>query len=227
MIDSSRVFVVVPAYNEASVVHEVVRGIRAEFPRVVVVDDGSADNTASEASRAGAVVLRHVLNRGQGAALQTGIEYSLRRGAEIVVTFDADGQHRPEDVRRMLEVLDQSGADIAIGSRFLDLQSNLPMTRRLTLRVATRFMRLTSGVPLSDAHNGLRAIRRVAAGKIRFTLDGMAHASEIVDIIDRHGFRVVEVPVVIRYSEYSMRKGQSSLAAIRIAFDYLLKRIIR
>lgn len=226
-MDLSRVYIVVPAYNEASAVCDVVRELRGEFRLVVVVDDGSRDATASEAARGGAIVLRHVLNRGQGAALQTGIEFCLIRGADIIVTFDADGQHRIQDVHRMLAALESTGADLAIGSRFLDLQSNLPASRRLTLRIATRFMRLTSGVPLTDAHNGLRAIRRRAAQKIRITLDGMAHASELVDQIDRHGLTVTEVPVVIRYSEYSLRKGQSSLAAIRIAFDYLFKRIFR
>jgi len=95
------------------------------------------------------------------------------------------------------------------------------------LRLAAMFMRATSGVALTDAHNGLRAMRRSAAGKIHLTIDGMAHASEIVDQIYHLKLRVTEVPVVIHYSEYSLRKGQSSLAAFRIAFDYLMKRIFR
>lgn len=226
-MDPSRVFVVVPAYNEGPAVHDVVRGLRAVFPNVVVVDDGSSDSTAAEARRAGAVVLRHILNRGQGAAIQTGITWAVRRGAEAIVTFDADGQHRVEDVERLLDALDQSGADIAVGSRFLDLRSDMPAIRRVTLRLAIRFMRFTSRVPLTDAHNGLRAIRGAAAAKMRITIDGMAHASEVVDEIHRLRLRVTEVPVVIRYSEYSLRKGQSSLAAFRIAFDYLMKRIFR
>jgi len=224
---SSRIFIVVPAYNEAAAVYAVVEELRRSHPNVIVVDDGSRDSTAEEARRAGAIVLRHVLNRGQGAALQTGIDYGLQRGGEAIVTFDADGQHRVEDIDRLLEALENSGADLAIGSRFLDLQSNVPAGRRLLLRLATQFMRLTSGVPLTDAHNGLRALRRTAAGKIRITLDGMAHASEIVDQIRRHNLKVAEVPVVIRYSEYSMGKGQSGLAAFRIAFDYLFKRLFR
>ena len=131
-MDLSRVYIVVPAYNEASAVCDVVRELRGEFRLVVVVDDGSRDATASEAARGGAIVLRHVLNRGQGAALQTGIEFCLIRGADIIVTFDADGQHRIQDVHRMLAALESTGADLAIGSRFLDLQSNLPASRRLT-----------------------------------------------------------------------------------------------
>lgn len=226
-ISRGGVYVVVPAYNEAAAVFGVVDELRRVYPNVVVVDDGSRDATAAEARRAGAIVLRHVLNRGQGAALQTGIEYGLRRGGEVIVTFDADGQHRVEDIVRLLEALDKTNADLAIGSRFLDRQSNVPARRRFLLRVATRFMRVTSGVPLTDAHNGLRALRRSAAETIRITLDGMAHASEIVDQIRRHQLSVTEVPVVIRYSEYSMSKGQSGFAAFRIAFDYLFKRLFR
>lgn len=226
-ISRGGVYVVVPAYNEAAAVFGVVDELRRVYPNVVVVDDGSRDATSAEARRAGAIVLRHVLNRGQGAALQTGIDYGLRRGGEVIVTFDADGQHRVEDIDRLLEALEQTNADLAIGSRFLDRQSNVPARRRFLLLVATRFMRITSGVPLTDAHNGLRALRRSAAEKIRITLDGMAHASEIVDQVRRHQLSVMEVPVVIRYSEYSMSKGQSGLAAFRIAFDYLFKRLFR
>lgn len=220
-------FIVVPAYNEAASIHRVLEELRAAFPNVIVVDDGSSDATSFEARRAGATVLRHVLNRGQGAALQTGIDYSVRQGAELVITFDADGQHRTEDVSRMIDALEKTGADIAIGSRFLGLRSNVPTFRRFTLRLAALFMRITSGVALTDAHNGLRAMRRRAAERIQLTIDGMAHASEIIDQIRRHELKVTEVPVVIHYSEYSVGKGQSSLAAIRIAFDYLMKRFFR
>ncbi len=228
MIDSPpRVFVVIPALNEEAVVQSVVRELRAEFEHVVVVDDGSSDATGREAAAGGATVLRHIINRGQGAALQTGITYSIRQGAEIVVTFDADGQHQVADVVTMIDALLTGDAEVVIGSRFLGSPSAIPAGRRILLRLATWFMRLTSGVALTDAHNGLRAFRRSAAERIHLTLDGMAHASEIVDQIDRLGLRVREVPVVVRYSEYSLRKGQSNLSAFRIAFDYLLKRWFR
>lgn len=227
MSDRNSTFIIVPAYHEAGAVHAVVRELLREYPHVIVVDDGSSDDTAGEARRAGATVLRHLVNRGQGAALQTGIEYALRHGAETVVTFDADGQHRVEDVARLLDALRTQRADIAVGSRFLDQQSNVPPLRRLLLRVATRFMRVTSGVPLTDAHNGLRAIRAEAARKIELTIDGMAHASEIVDQIRALDLKVTEVPVVIRYSEYSRAKGQSGFGAFGIAFEYLFKRLFR
>jgi glycosyltransferase involved in cell wall biosynthesis len=223
----SAVYIVVPAYNEAATVRDVVRELHSEFPNVIVVDDGSMDGTSAQARSAGATVLQHLLNRGQGAALQTGIDYCLRRGADVVVTFDADGQHRTGDVLRLVEALEKGDADIAVGSRFLDQRSKVPLLRRWLLRMAAQFMRLTSGVALTDAHNGLRAIRRRAAERIHLTIDGMAHASEIIDQIYRLELKVIEVPVVIHYSEYSVRKGQSSLAAFRIAFDYLMKRIFR
>jgi polyprenyl-phospho-N-acetylgalactosaminyl synthase len=220
------VFIVVPAYNEAHAVAEVVSALRRAYANVVVIDDGSSDDTAAEAAAAGATVVRHLMNRGQGAALQTGIEYGLRRGADTIVTFDADGQHRVDDVGALLSALDETDADIAIGSRFLG-DGEIPFLRRMLLRCGALFMRITSQVQLTDTHNGLRAFRRRAARQIHITLDGMAHASEIVDQIYLHGLRVVEVPVVIHYSDYSRRKGQSGFAAFRIVFDYLLKRWLR
>ncbi len=225
--DMSHVFAVVPAFNEAAVIREVIEGLRSVCPNVVVVDDGSSDDTAEEASRAGAVVVHHVINRGQGAALQTGIEYCVRNGAEFVVTFDADGQHRSEDVLRMIAALHQSDADVAIGSRFLGLRSEIPVMRRILLRLAVWFMRLSSGMALSDAHNGLRVMRRRVAEHVQISIDGMAHASEIIDTIRRHRYRVVEVPIVVRYSEYAKRKGQSNMAAFSIGFEYLLRKWLR
>jgi len=221
------VFIVVPAYNEAHAVAEVVSALRRTYSNVVVIDDGSSDDTASEAAAAGATVVRHLMNRGQGAALQTGIEYGLRCGADTIVTFDADGQHRVDDVGALLTALDETNADIAIGSRFLGADREIPFLRQMLLRGGALFMRITSQVQLTDTHNGLRAFRRRAAQQVHITLDGMAHASEIVDQIYLHSLRVVEVPVVIHYSDYSRRKGQSGFAAFRIVFDYLLKRWLR
>ncbi len=225
--EPERVVIVVPAYNEAETIASVVSELRDSGREVVVVDDGSADDTARLARGAGGVVLRHVINRGQGAALQTGIEYALARGASVIVTFDADGQHRVDDIGRLVEALRNGNADVAIGSRFLSAESTIPWRRRLVLRAAILFTHVVSGISLTDAHNGLRAFRRDAASQIRLTLDGMAHASEIVDQIHSRGLRVVEVPVVVRYTAYSLKKGQSGVAAIRIAFDYLVMKVFR
>jgi len=210
------VWVVIPAFAEAPVIGDTVRGVLARYPRVVVVDDGSTDDTAGVAHAAGAVVLRHPINLGQGAALQTGIEYALRRGADLIVTFDADGQHRVGDVAAMIEALDRAGADVALGSRFLGTAVGLPRMRRIVLKLAVQFTAITTGLRLSDAHNGLRVLTRHAAEAIEIRQDRMAHASEIVHCIARHGLRHVEVPVTVLYTEYSLAKGQrlSNLFAI-------------
>ncbi len=224
---AERVFVVIPAFNEAPVIREVVAALKREFGAVVVVDDGSTDGTAAEAIIAGAKVITHALNRGQGAALQTGLEFALRAGAAYVVTFDADGQHDVADVPRLLEPLRNGEADIALGSRFLGNTEGMSLQRRALLRAAILFTRLLSGVRLTDTHNGLRAFSRRAAGRIRLTQDRMAHASELIDQVSRTGLPVVEVPVHVRYTAYSRAKGQHGYHSFHIAFDYLVGRILR
>ncbi len=216
---------ILPAYNEAATIGAVVREIREQYQNVLVVDDGSTDTTGEEARAAGAMVLRHPLNRGQGAALQTGITYALRRGARWLVTFDSDGQHRVEDVPALLEPIQRGDAEVALGSRFLGRAARVPRFRRLVLRGAILFTWAVSGARLTDAHNGLRAFSRRAAEKIDIQLDRMAHASEIVDQIHQMGLEVVEVPVAIRYTDYSRAKGQRSLGAVKIAFDYLFEKL--
>ena len=222
-----RPFLVLPAHNESAKIGEVVGELRGRYTDVVVVDDGSSDATSETARAAGATVLRHTFNRGQGAALQTGLDYCLDRGAEILVTFDSDGQHRPEDIPGLIDPICRGEADIVLGSRFLGRAQSMPWHRRLLLRCAIFFTWAVSGVKLTDAHNGLRAFSRRAAEKIDLQLDRMAHASELIDQIRRTGLAYVEVPVEIRYTEYSQAKGQRSLGAARIAFDYLFERLFQ
>ena len=216
-----------PAFNEREAIGPVVAELLTRSHRVVVVDDGSRDDTGRVARNHGAIVLRHALNRGQGAALQTGIAYALVRGAEHVVTFDSDGQHSPDDVDTLLAPLLAGRADVALGSRFIGTTEGMPPLRRVILGAAVVFTRLASGARVSDTHNGLRAFTRAAAAKLDIRLDRMAHASEILDQIVRHELRYEEVPVHVRYTEYSRRKGQSSLSALRILADYVLGRWMR
>jgi glycosyltransferase involved in cell wall biosynthesis len=220
-------FVVIPAYNEASSIEQVAREVRAEYPHVVVVDDGSMDDTFAAAKRCAAYVLRHIVNRGQGAALQTGIEFALSRGAGFVVTFDADGQHRVEDIAAMLMPIWRGECEITLGSRFLGGAENIPSSRRRMLRLAVLFTRTVNRVNVTDAHNGLRAFSSRAARKINITLDRMAHASELIDQIRASGLPFKEVPVQIRYTAYSVRKGQTARGAIKILVHYLLGRVLR
>lgn len=220
-------YVVIAAYNEASAIERVARGVLSVVHHVVVVDDGSRDATFQTAGRVTPHVLRHAVNRGQGAALQTGIDYALRRGAEYIVTFDADGQHQAEDIPAMVGPIAAGDCEITLGSRFLGEAENVPLTRRWMLRLGVLFTWLTSGKRLTDTHNGFRAFSRRAAERIHITLDGMAHASELLDQVVSSGMPFREVPVRIRYTDYSLAKGQSSRGALRIVMQYLLGRVIR
>ena len=219
--------VVIPAYNEAEAIGGVVAELAAKGHSVVVVDDGSTDATGDVARRHGATVLRHAINRGQGAALQTGIAFALRRGAAIIVTFDSDGQHAAEDVEALLAPIAAGRADVVLGSRFIGSAPGIPLVRRLLLGVAIRFTRFASGARVTDTHNGLRAFTREAAAMLDIRLDRMAHASEILDQIVMHGMRYEEVAVHVRYTEYSRRKGQRSVAALQILADYVMGRWMR
>lgn len=220
------IVVVIAAFNEGPSIQGVVADLRERYPRVVVVDDGSRDDTAARARAAGATVLRHAFNRGQGAALQSGITFAVREQAEVIVTFDADGQHRPEDIEALVRPIREGRVEIALGSRFLDARSNVPVARRVLLACAILFTRLTSGVTLTDAHNGLRAFSRRAAEHLDIHLDRMAHASELIDQVRQSRLPFTEVPVNIRYTEYSMATGQSSWSALRILWDYVLSKVI-
>jgi glycosyltransferase involved in cell wall biosynthesis len=220
-------WVVVPAFNEGTVIGPAIAGLRARFPNVVVVDDGSEDATAAEALAAGAVVVPHPLNLGQGAALQTGIQYALTRGAAYVATFDADGQHRVEDLWRMLEVLAGGPHDIVLGSRFLGRSEGISRSRAALLKAGVKFTNFTTGVKLTDAHNGLRVMTASAARRLRIGQDRMAHASELIAQIGTLGLRVREVPVTITYSAYSVAKGQKMSNSLRILADLVVGWLLR
>ena len=222
--ENQGLFVVIPAFNEATTIGEVVRRVRQYYENVVVVDDGSDDQTALEARNAGAVVLRHLFNRGQGAALKTAIDYALLRKAEIIVTFDADGQHRVEDIEVLVAPIIAAECEVALGSRFLGSAKEIPVLRRLTLKAGIAFTRLFSRIHVTDTHNGFRAFSRKAAQLIQIRQDRMAHASEILDEISRLKLLFCEISTRILYTQYSLNKGQQSSAAFRIVWDFLLGR---
>jgi glycosyltransferase involved in cell wall biosynthesis len=223
----SYVCVVVPAYNEEAVVEQVIGRLKRNHYEVVVVDDGSTDRTANIAGAAGAIVVRHPINLGQGAALQTGIEFALSRGADILVTFDADGQHSSGEIAKLVHTLDVENADFALGSRFLGTTINAPPVRKIVLRAAAHFTRFTIGIKITDAHNGLRAMTRRGASAIRLRQNRMAHASEILSQIACSELRYVEVPVTIEYSPYALKKGQKLGQLFVILLDLLIGRLRR
>ena len=217
-------WVVIPVYNEEKVIGDVVAGVRTAFAQVVCVDDGSTDRSAEVAAKAGARVVRHPVNIGQGAALQTGFEYALADPSmQFVVTFDADGQHQISDAVGMVERLRAGEADVVFGSRFLDERSNPTFAKRMVLRAAVGYTNMTTRTKLTDAHNGLRAIRRPVVEKIDITQNRMAHASELVAQIGALKVSYVEHPVHILYTDYSKAKGQSLWNSINILADLILR----
>lgn len=218
------VAVVIPAFNESTVIHDVVLGVLQGFPLVIVVDDGSQDNTAQAARLCGAHVVRHRLNLGQGAAIKSGIAAALRiPDVEWVVTFDADGQHRPEDAAALVDRARAGDVDIVLGNRFGGLPVDASRARRLTLKAAVAYTRATTRLPLSDTHNGLRAMSRGFADALVLREHGMGHASEILHHVARSGARWAEVPVHVRYTDYSRAKGQPVINSVNILFDSLFR----
>jgi glycosyltransferase involved in cell wall biosynthesis len=222
----SDVWLVVPVYNEAQVIGDVVRHARQTFPNIVCVDDGSRDGSAAQIRTSGAHLVRHPVNLGQGAALQTGIEYARSQpGAQYFVTFDADGQHQVEDVARMLKRLISEDVDLVVGTRFKDGAdtSHIPWIKRLVLRTVVMLSPRTRRLGLTDAHNGLRVFNRTVADQMAISVNGMGHAGEIVEMADHLKWRVTEEPVKILYTEYSMAKGQSLINGVNIVFDNALR----
>lgn len=224
MQDTADVWLVVPVYNEGTVIREVAAAAIASFPNIVCVDDGSRDDSAAQIVAAGAHLVRHPVNLGQGAALQTGVEYARRQpGAQYFVTFDADGQHQVADVEAMLARLRAEPLDIIVGTRFAGQDnSSVPLIKRIVLRTVVMLSPRTRRLGLTDAHNGLRVFNKNVADNLDLTMNGMSHASEFVRLIDEHKWRVGEQPVTILYTEYSMAKGQSLLNGVNILFDGLL-----
>lgn len=223
------VWVVIPAFHEATVIGDVITDVRSVFAHVVCVDDGSEDGTGDAALQAGAHVVTHPVNLGQGAAIQTGVEYARHQpGAEVFATFDADGQHRVADVVTMIERLragsPETRPDLVVGTRFAGAGTQTPLLKRWVLKTVARVSRRNRELGLTDAHNGLRVFGRRVADELDLTISGMGHASEFIALAHEKHWRVAEVPVDILYTDYSKAKGQPLLNGVNIVFDGLLRR---
>jgi glycosyltransferase involved in cell wall biosynthesis len=226
-LDSKSVFVIVPSYNEGRVVANTVRPLMDAGYQVVVVDDCSSDDTRAVLESLPVSYIRHPINLGQGAALQTGMTFAYENGAEFAVHFDADGQHDAADIPKLLQPILDGRADITLGTRFQRAEdaAEVPPTRKVILRGAIIVNQALTGLKLTDAHNGFRAMNRLALSKIKMTENRMAHATEILSIIQKEKLRVEEVPVHIVYTEYSKEKGQSSGNALHILIDMILNKL--
>jgi glycosyltransferase involved in cell wall biosynthesis len=219
-------WVVVPVFNECAAVGSVLQVLRATFPNVVAVDDGSSDGSWDHVRTYATHPLRHAVNRGQGAALQTGTDFALSRGAPRIAHFDSDGQHRVDDLVRMADAVANGECDIALGDRFRG-GSKIPLLRAALIRIAAVMHLFTSGIALSDVHNGLRVLSAEAARRCELRSDRMAHASELIDLIAQSGLRVKQFPTTIDYNSYSLAKGQRSSASARILVHYGVGKVFR
>jgi len=219
------IFVVVPAFNEEKKIGRVLSDLFEHgYDKVVVVDDGSQDDTYGKAKELGAMVLRHAINRGQGAALETGNKFAVSQGAEIVVHFDGDGQFKAESISGAVKLLKENNVDVIFGSRFLTTESKIPFFKKyFIIPVARIINNFITGLNLSDAHNGFRVLTKNAAERIVITQDGMAHNSEITKLVKEYSLAHLEYPIEVIYEEF----GQGVGGGMRILRDILVAKIIK
>ncbi|MBI5073049.1 glycosyltransferase family 2 protein [Candidatus Woesearchaeota archaeon] len=226
--NKEQVWVVIAAYNEEKRIGNVISSIlKNGYSHVVVVDDGSKDATAAVAENAGAEVLCHIMNRGQGASLKTGMDFAVRSGAKIVVTFDADGQHHAEEIPLLTMPIERGEVEACLGSRFLEKESNVSWHRKFLLKGGAVIIWMFYGIHLTDTHNGFRALKAEAVQKLQLCADRMEHASEILEQIAKQKIKYKEVPVTITYTDYSLQKGQRSTAALAILWNMIRSKILR
>lgn len=216
---------VIPAYNEEDNIQAAVRDAREYVDKVVVVDDGSLDQTAKKAREEKVVVLEHIVNRGQGAAIETGRQYAVSIDADFMVIFDGDGQFDGKDIKTAFAKIKESKVDVLLGSRFINNKNvSIPWSKKKVLLPISRLLdRFFTGVHLSDVHNGFKIFNRKAIEKIEINQDRMAHATEIPMLVKKHNLEYIEHPVTVSYSEY----GQNAMAGFKILKDLFFGKFIK
>lgn len=218
-------FAVIPAYNESSRIAAVVKGALPRVDKVIVVDDGSVDDTAAVARAAGAIVLRHPENCGAGAATMTGIEAARRMGATSIVTLDADEQHDPNEIPALLEALG-TDVDIVFANRF-GQKNKIPFIRRVFNGIGNLVTLAATGMWISDSQCGYKAFGHRAVREINLRMNGFEYCTEIVRETVQRKWRYAEVPVKVLYSEYTLAKGQSFANGVKTALKILLRSFLR
>jgi len=224
----AKVYIVMPAFNEAKRMGSILSDLKkAGYKNIIVVDDGSTDDTINIAKKKGVYVLSHVLNRGQGASLQTGIDFALSKGADIIVTYDADGQFVIKEIISVIEPIIKNEADIVLGSRFLGAAKNIPLSKKIVLKIGVVVVFILYGIKITDSQCGFRALSRRAAEKIHLSYDRMEHAAEFFLEIMRNNLKYKEVPITVIYDEYSLRKGQDWSKSFELGIKMLIKKFMR
>ena len=218
--------VVIPAYNEGQNIGWVIQNAKKYTRNIIVIDDGSQDETFKIALKNGAKVYHHLFNRGLGGALGTGIKAALLNKAEIIVTLDADGQHDPKEIPKLIKPIVEGKADVVIGSRFLVRQS-MPLFRKMGNPFFNLVTFLLFGVWSTDSQSGLRAFNRKAAENLETFAGGMEVSSEIIKEIKSHKLRLKEVPIKAIYTAYSLSKGQGLSTGLRTLMKLLILKLTK
>ncbi len=227
MTKRDNVWVVIPAYNEEEALGKVIDSLRGEnFKNILVVNDGSTDSTEEIAKKKKVRVYTHVINRGLGGALSTGLTAALMNGAEIIVTCDGDGQHDAKDVRRAVDFLEKEEADVVIGSRLIDSEG-MPFLRKLGNKGFNLITYILFGIYSTDTQSGLRVFSKKAAEKIKIRGSRMEVSSEIIKEIKRNGLLFKEIPIKAIYSDYSLEKGQKNINGFNILYKLILGRAMK
>lgn len=222
-----KTFIVIPAYNEEKRIGKVIDDLKKNnYKNIIVIDDGSEDNTFNVAMKKKVTVLQHIINRGQGAALKTGIDYAIKKNADIIINFDADGQFLVSEISKLSTDVISGKADITLGSRFLGSAVNIPLLKKIVLKIGILVVFFLYGIKITDSQCGFRVMSKKAAQKIEITSDRMEHAGEIFHQIMKKKLKYKEIPVTIIYDNYSLKKGQSWDKSIDLGIKMFIKRLI-
>ena len=222
MIHPDDLYICLPAYNEATVLREVIDGLRtAGYPNICVIDDGSADDTARIARGAGAVTVSHPINRGAGAAVQTAIELARRRGWRHILFMDADGQHLADDIELLCLKMSAEDGDLVIGSRFLAPSPGIPRSRRIFNAIGNQMTNLFCKQSYTDTQSGLRLLNQRAIRQLNLRIDGFGFCSEMIHEAEAAGLSIYETPISVRYTDYSQSKGQDLPMGFTTAINFL------
>jgi len=231
MSTANKVCVVIPAYNEGSIIKDVVKNIKSSLDKtsiiyeIVVVNDGSKDDTTAQAKLGGAKVIDHILNSGAGGATATGLSYANQNGFDFAVTMDADGQHLAKDVVNGIKNAQKTNVDLLIGSRLIDTKgmSKVKILGNKGLSVVTRIL---FGVNVTDSQSGLRIFSKKALAELRWKTSGYEFCSEMLWRAKQLNFNISEYPIKAVYTEYSKTKGQNNWNAINIVKSLVKRRIV-
>jgi len=230
-LESKRIAIVIPAYNETPTIGKVVRALVRTLKKkgvafeVIVVDDGSQDATAQHAKDAGAYVIRHILNTGTGGATATGLSYAEQNGFDIAATLDADGQHDTQDVIKGIELMEKGDHDLLIGSRLIDARG-MSKVKVLGNKGLSLITYLVFGINVTDSQSGLRIFSKNSLNKLKWKTSGYEFCSEMLWRAKQQGLRIDEYPIQAIYTEYSSSKGQNNWNGVNIVKSLLKRRVL-